>query len=70
LKKLDEEFRRSRNEQRKGAPDRRQAMLSDSVTGPYAWVVRALCVVVLAIIVAAVLYAAWIGITNYSRIAV
>lgn len=45
-------------------------MSSDSVAGPYAWVARALCVVVLAIIVAAVLYAAWIGITNYSRIAV
>jgi hypothetical protein len=45
-------------------------MPSDSVTGPYAWVARALCVVVLVIIVAAILYAAWIGITNYSRIAV
>jgi hypothetical protein len=47
-----------------------QAMSSDSVTGPYAWVARTLCVVVLIIIVAAMLYAAWIGITNYSRIAV
>jgi hypothetical protein len=45
-------------------------MSSDSVAGPYAWIPRTLCVVVLVIIVAAVLYAAWIGITNYSRIAV
>ncbi len=45
-------------------------MSSDSVTGAYAWVARTLCVVVLVIIVAAVLYAAWMGITNYSRIAV
>ena len=45
-------------------------MSTHSVTDPYAWVTRALCVVVLAIIVAAALYAAWIGISNYSRIAV
>ncbi|MEO7272045.1 MAG: hypothetical protein ABI211_08570 [Vicinamibacterales bacterium] len=29
---------------------------------------RALCVVVLAVMIAAVLYAAWIGVINFSRI--
>jgi hypothetical protein len=44
---------------------------TSSVTPPpYDALLRSLCVVVLVTIVIAVFYAAWIGISNYSRIGV
>jgi hypothetical protein len=45
-------------------------LADSSVTASADALLRILCVVVFAIIAAAVVYAAWIGISNYSRIGV
>jgi hypothetical protein len=45
-------------------------MSSSSITAVPHTLLRTLCLVVLVAILVAVLYAAWIGIANYSRIGV
>ena len=45
-------------------------MTTSSATSPPDTLLRTLCLVVILIIAMAVLYAAWIGLSNYSRIGV